>query len=223
MVICDTHDFVYLRVPKNASSSLAEYFIRNFCTQQDAWTEVNDCGIPTHNVPIRLIRMYQHQYRFIHLTLSELVSNKIISEETLFRKRIITPIRDPFMRQLSLYFFLKRGQTKSVSEFRYLFKEGRHETDRNNMTLQTDYARVKGVDYAEYWLYNKLDRHVNAFTLQHNIDNPTALQNFKGGFTPKNQELIDEYYDQKTLDAVKKYYEKDIEKIMELETGLQLS
>jgi len=223
MVICDTHNFIYLRVPKNASSSLAEYFIRNFCTQQDAWTEVNDCGIPTHNVPIRLIRMYQHQYRFIHLTLSELVSNKIISEETLSHKRIITPIRDPFMRQLSLYFFLKRGQTKSVSEFRYLFKEGRHESDRNNMTLQTDYARVKGVDHAEYWLYNKLDRHVNAFTLQHNIDNPTALQNFKGGFTPKNQQLIDEYYDKKTLDAVKRYYEKDIEKIMELETGLQLS
>jgi len=35
--------------------------------------------------------------------------------------------------------------------------------------------------------------------------------------------LIDKWYDQKTLDAVRKYYEKDFEKIIELETGLELS
>lgn len=223
MVICERYNFVYLRIPKNASSSLAQFFIQNFCDVNDKWTEVNDCGIPSHNVDPRLLKKYQLNYRFIHLTLDELFRNNVVGPSELASKRVISVIRDPLMRQLSLYFFLRRGREKSVSEFRYLFKEGRHESDPSNRILQTDYARVGGVDYGDWWLYNKLDRYVDAFAKQHNVLPQNDLQKFKSGFTPKDADLIDQYYDQKTMDAVKRYYEKDFEKIIELETGLQLS
>jgi hypothetical protein len=131
------------------------------------------------------------------------------------------------MRQLSLYFFLTRNRLtpKSPEEFRHLFREGKHETDPSNCILQTEYAKVNGVDYADYWLYNNLDRYVEAFCKQLNVTPKSGLGQFKAGFKPKgkDQELIERYYDQKTIDAVRKYYEKDYEKLFELNTGLTLA
>lgn len=222
MVISEKYKFVFIRVPKNASSSLAEFFVRNCCDENDIYTEVNDCGIPSQNVDSKLIRKYAHQYRFIHLTLQELHDNGLVTEEEMTRKQVISVLRNPLMRQLSLYFFLKRGRAKSVDEFRELFKDGYHATDTNNKILQTDYAKINGVDYGTWWLYNKLDRHVSAFCAEHGLPVSSKLKNFKGNYTPKHYELIDEYYDTKTMDAVRKYYEKDFERLIELETGLEL-
>jgi len=223
MVICEKYNFVFLRVPKNASSSLAEFFVRNFCDMGDKWTDVNDCGLPMNNIPRELVYKYADKYRYIHLTLEELVQNRMLPPTDLERKRIITVIRDPLMRQLSLYFFLKRVETPSIEEFRSIFKDGYHASDPSNKILQTEYPRVYGYDYGEYWLYNKLDRYVDSFAKQNNVIPQNSLQKFKSGFTPQQVNLIDKWYDQKTLDAVRKYYEKDFEKIIELETGLELS
>mgnify|MGYP000282734717 CR=1 FL=1 len=130
MVICNTHNFIYLRVPKNASSSLAEFFVRNYChsndaytqyatqpdhLRQDRWTEVNDCQIPSYNIPMKTMRKYMDRYRFIHLTLAEIVGEGLVREMDLPHKRVISVIRDPLMRQLSLYFWLKRNQLRAPS------------------------------------------------------------------------------------------------------------
>lgn len=99
MVICDSFNFNFLRIPKNASSSLSEFFIRNFCSKEDIFTEVNDCGIPSHNVPQELIRKYAHKYRFIHLTLQELINNNMLTEEKARSMQNIGVIRNPYERQ----------------------------------------------------------------------------------------------------------------------------
>lgn len=223
MVICEKHKFIFLRIPKNASSSLAEFFVNNFCEKSDTWTEVNDCGIRDNNIDPILIRKYRHQYRFIHLMLQELVGNKVITTKDVDNKQIISVLRNPHMRQLSLYFFLKRGQGKSVDEFRHIFREGKHETDTSNSILQVDYAKLDGVDRGTWWSYNKLDQELANFCKEKGIGQGIKLKKFKGGYTPKQIELFEQYYDQKTIDAVKKYYEKDFEKLLELETGLELT
>lgn len=223
MVICDKHQFLYLRIPKNASSSLAEFFVRNFCEISDKWTEVNDCGIRDHKVDINVINKYRHQYRWIHLTLQELVDNGLVQRHQAHNYQVLSVIRNPFMRQLSLYFFLKRGQKKSVEEFRHLFREGKHESDISNGILQTEYSKLDGADCGTWWLYNKLDQHVEDFCKEKNVQASMSLPNHKGNWTPKDQSLFEEYYDEKTTDAVKKYYERDFEKLFELETGLEVA
>lgn len=222
MVICEKHKFLYLRIPKNASSSLAEYFIKNFCAPSDKWTEVNDCNISDHKVDLNVIRKFQHQYRWIHLTLQELVDNGIVTRDDAHNKDVISVLRNPYMRQISLYFFLKRNQPKSVEEFRELFKNGHHTTDISNAILQTDYPKLNGEDCGTWWSYNKLGDHLDEFNKSRGIVPVTKLENRKGTWTPKDQSLFDEYYDEKTRDAVRKYYEKDFEKMFELETGLEV-
>lgn len=222
MVICEKHNFLYLRIPKNASSSLAEYFIRNYCAMSDRWTEVNDCNIGDHKVDINTINKFRHQYRWIHLTLQELVDNSLVSQYDAHNKDVISVLRNPYMRQISLYFFLKRGKNKSPEEFRHIFRDGRHESDISNAILQTDYARLDGEDLGTWWNYNKLGNHLEEFAKSRGVTPNSSLQNRKGNWTPKDQSLFDEYYDEKTRDAVRKYYEKDFEKMFELETGLEV-
>jgi hypothetical protein len=216
MIICDTHNFTFLRIPKNASSSLAEFFIRNFCGPKDKYTEVNDCGIKTQNVSPHLVRLYKENHRFIHLTLQELIDNKVITREDALKKRNIGVIRDPFERQLSLYFFLKKNRNISTEEFRSLFQNGHHNTDPSNRILQTDYVRIDGKDVADWWAYEDIDNRVKKFCEEKKINTKKGLQNYKGNFKPKDNNLLLKYYDQKTIDAVKKYYEKDFEKYYEL-------
>lgn len=223
MVICEQHKFLYLRIPKNASSSLAEYFIRNYCASYDRWTEVNDCGIRDHKVDINVINKFRHQYRWIHLTLQELVDNRIVQRHEAHNYDVISVLRNPYMRQISLYFFLKRGMEKSVEEFRHIFREGKHQSDISNAILQTDYSKLDGIDCGTWWSYNKLGDHLSEFAKNRGVHPQNQLENRKGNWTPKDQSLFEQYYDQKTQDAVRKYYEKDFEKMFELETGLEVA
>ena len=222
MVICEKHNFLYLRIPKNASSSLASFFVKNFCAMSDRWTEVNDANIRDHKIDLNVIQKYAYQYRWIHLTLQELRDNGLVTTYDAHNKDVISVLRNPFMRQISLYFFLKRGHPKSPEEFRHIFREGKHETDTSNCILQTDYSKLDGVDCGTWWLYNNLDNHVKDFCVSRGVDSTMTLPNHKGTWTPKDRQLFDEYYDQKTQDAVQKYYEKDFEKMFELETGLEI-
>ena len=223
MVSCEQYDFLYLRIPKNASSSLAEYFIKNYCSMADKWTEVNDCGIKDHKVDINVINKFRHQYRWIHLTLQELVDNQIVDRYDAYNKDIISVLRNPYMRQISLYFFLRRGKDKSPEEFRHIFRDGKHESDISNAILQTDYAKLDGKDLGMWWSDNKLGDHLEDFAKRRGVTPQSKLENRKGKWTPKDQSLFEQYYDQKTQDAVRKYYEKDFEKLFELETGLEVA
>jgi hypothetical protein len=212
MVICEKFNFTFLRIPKNASSSLSEFFIQNFCDKDDVFTEVNDCGIPNHNVPIDLIKKYIDKYRFIHLTLQELVDNNMVTLEQAETKRNICVMRNPYERQLSLYFFLKRGQNKSPEEFREIMKNGTYSTDPSNVILQTEYSVVNGKDLGEWWLYENLNDHLVEFVKGAGAWRQKQLEQRKGTYKPKDPRLLDLYYDSATKDAVQKYYEKDFEK-----------
>jgi len=211
-----------MRIPKNASSSLAHFFIKNCCNGRDVYTEVNDAGIPNNNVPHNIVLKYKTQYRFIHLTLQEIIDNGIISKSDAIKKKNIGVIRNPFERQLSLYFFLDRRTKKSnPEEFREHFKNGYHFKDGSNKILQTDYLSIDSKDCGEWWDYDNIDRHTNKFISDNSIQVRTNLQQFKSEMKPKDESLFDKYYDEKTASAVKKYYEKDFEKYFEI-TGIEI-
>lgn len=227
MVICYSNNFLFLRLPKNASSSLSEFFVQNYCdSAKDKWTMVNDCGIKDNNIPKPLIDKYRHQTRFIHLMLQEVIDNEIITTEQAINLPKIACIREPLDRQLSLYFFLyrnKRGQI-SPKHFREQFVTGCHITDTNNCNLQSDFLKING-EYkgkTTHWSYDNLSISLQNFAKEKNIPLKSPIANRKSGLKPKKKTLIDEYYDVTTRKAVEKYYEKDYElyyKVLDNETN----
>lgn len=206
MVVSYSNNFIFLRVPKNASSSLAEYFVRNKCDKEkDMWTMVNDCGIRENKVPKDIIRKYAHQYRHIHLTLQELVDNALITPTEASDMKKIVVIRNPLHRQLSLFFFLCRNKKRvsSPEEFRKVFAQGKHDSDSNNVYTQVEYAKLDGkiASNVEFWKYEDIDKHVDK-----------ELSTFKSGVRPKKDmdALVAEYYDDATRLAVLNYYAEDM-------------
>ncbi len=215
MVISHSNNFIFLRVPKNASSSLAEYFVRNFCNTNDAYTAVNDCGILTHNVSKQVIRKHNKQTHYIHMTLQELIDDQIITEEKAQSMKKIIVLRNPIHRQISLYFFLCRLKRTNPSpqDFRDKFKNGCHESDSNNAIRQMDYVKINGVQAKniELWDYNNIDQKLYDMSIGRKIN--TKLSKHKSDRRPKVdiEELVNEYYDDDTRKAVEIYYEEDIE------------
>lgn len=205
MVISFTNNFIFLRVPKNASSSLAEYFVRNQCTRGiDKWTGVNDCGIRDHQIPKTTLAKFAHQYRSIHLTLNEILCEDIITREQARDMKKIVVIRNPLHRQLSLYFFLSRNkrQDATVEGFRKVFAEGKHESDSNNVYTQAQYVKL-GNDIApnvEFWKYESINKKI------------PNLEKRKSGFRPQRDmdDIVNEYYDDATRKAVLDYYAEDM-------------
>lgn len=206
MVVSHSNNFIFLRVPKNASSSLAEYFVRNKCDEAtDKWTSVNDCGIRENNISKDLVRKHSKHYRYIHLTLQEIVDEEVITESQAKSMNKIVVMRNPLHRQLSLFFFLCRNRKEQASPdaFRKAFSNGRHESDTNNIFTQTEYAKLNGqlAENVEFWKYEDVN---------HKIGN---LERRKSGFRPQKNmdDLVAEYYDEATRKAVLDYYAEDME------------
>ena len=205
MVVSHSNNFIFLRVPKNASSSLAEYFVRNKCNKEtDMWTMVNECGIRENKVPKDVVRKYAHHYRHIHLTLQELVDNALITPTEAINMTKIVVMRNPLHRQLSLFFFLCRNRkTQATPEsFRKAFSQGKHESDTNNVFTQTEYAKLDGeiAPNVDFWKYEEVNNKIS------------NLEKRKSGFRPKTDmnELVAEYYDVATRRAVLEYYAEDM-------------
>lgn len=218
MVICEQSNFMFIRIPKNASTSLASFFVKGYCDSNDKYTKIGDAGINNHNIPKTVLDKYKKGYRFIHLTLNEIINEDLISEESARSKRIIGCIREPFDRQLSLYFFLNRGKDKATPEhFRECFQSGYHATDENNKILQSDYLKIGDESVGEYWAYEYLSDHINTFIEENQPKSLVSLPKYKSHHRSilDKDKLLDEYYDQKTRDAVMKYYDKDFELYME--------
>lgn len=215
MVICDSRKFTFIRIPKNASTSLATYFINAYCNTNDVYTGIGDAKIPTNNVSSQIIDRYKHSYQFIHLTLNQIIGNKIFPEERIRTHRIIGVIREPLDRQLSLFFFKcrKKGGQATPANFREMFSRGFCSGDVNNEHLQSDYLKIGNQQVGEYWRYNDLQQHLDLFKAQIKPQRAVSLPNYKSSMRKSldKERLIDEYYDQKTFDSVKRYYEKDFE------------
>lgn len=214
VVISHSRNFIFCRIPKNASSSLADWFAKNYCNKNDIWTDVNDrMGVAKNNIPQTLVAKYRNHSRYIHLTLQEIIDNDVISIEQAKSMQKIGVLRCPFERQLSLYFWLCRNRRSkhNVEDFRSQFKEGKHNTDTNNLIKQVDYYKINGkLEDTTWWLHRDIANKTNEFEGIHGNAEPIPMH--KSGVRPTipMNELIDQYYDEATLTAVRNYFQEDI-------------
>lgn len=221
MVICNKYNFIFLRIPKNASTSLATWFIKNCCSENDRFTKVNDSGINNTNISPKVIAKHLPNYHFIHMTLQELIDDEVITKNEALTKRVIGVFRNPLHRQLSLFFFL--GGDKSPERFREVFKNGCHQTDPSNKITQTEYLKINGVIYpnCKVWKYDNINNELNNFKTAYMplgySDDEFPLKKYKSNKRPNDIiKLENQYYDDYTRKAVREYYREDF-KLLELE------
>lgn len=212
MIISHSNNYIFIRVPKNASTSLATYFVNNYTDKNDIYTGIGDSRIPTNNISQDTINKYKHEYRFIHLTLNEIINEGLISADDARKKRVIGVIRHPLERQLSLFFFKNRTnkENNTPENFRKMFADGYHKTDGSNHIIQTEYLKIGDEIVGEYWPYPLLTKRLHEFTSSMDKAPTYTLPAFKSNFKPKDNELINKYYDNKTRDAVLDYFHKDL-------------
>lgn len=213
MVICKSQRFIFLRVPKNASTSLATFFIRGYCDSDDIYTGVGDSGINRNNISENIYDKYRKHHRMIHLTLNEIIQNKIVDEKFVRSCKMIGVLREPLDRQLSLYFFKTRGNQVSQcpDDFRRMFRNGCCDDDLNNEILQSDYLKIGDQSVGEWWLYEDLNERLAEFQTEYQPKTNVELPTYKSSFRKNvdKQKLIDEYYDDETREAVLTYYNAD--------------
>lgn len=213
MVISDIHPFMFIRIPKNASTSLATFFIQNYCGQKAINTGIGDSRIKSSNVPSAVIEKYKTQYRIIHLTLNEIIQEGLITEDDARNRKVIGILRNPLERQLSLFFFKHRSNKSNATpqKFKQDMQHGFMENDGSNRILQTDYLKIRNENVGEFWKYDNLDEHISQFVDEHHHKPAHPLKSFKSSFKPKRTNLINEYYDAITRRAVETYFAKDFE------------
>jgi len=207
-----TPEFIFLRVPKNASSSLATFLYKSYHSKEIKATPIGDGGVPSTNIPSKLITDYKG-YRYIHLRLQDLINENIVTEDEARSKKVITVIREPFDRQLSLYFFKAKNQRikPTPDDFRKKFYNGYCEGDANNVFTQRNYSTINNEDVGEHWLYENLNKHIEEFTSKYPPRNKVQLPSYKRSNRGDKQKLIDEYYDEHTKQMVLEYYKEDFE------------
>jgi hypothetical protein len=213
MIRCDSHSFIFLRVPKNASSSVSQWLAKNYVKAGDAMTEVNDGAVQAQGIDVgELRKKYKVDSHWIHMTLQELYDERIVTQQNLLDYKTIAIVRNPYHRQISLYYFLCRlkKQTASATHFREAFKQGKHHSDTNNAILQSSYTIVNGKDYGTWWDFDNIPKHITEF--ENEKGKATfALGNLKYNAKAREEQQSMALYDQKTKDAVREYFDKDFE------------
>lgn len=220
MVICKTHKFIFLRIPKNASTSLAAFFVKNFCGKEDIYTYIGNAQVGSHNIDPLVVQKYKKDHRIIHMTLNEIVNEGVITPEEARESEVIGVMRNPLERQLSLFFFLSKEfklNDTSVGAFREQFKNGCHASDPNNAIRQADYLKLGDELVGNFWLYEDINTNLDEFVAEKNIKIQDPLRNYKSNYRSRRDDaLIDEYYDDYTRQAVEDYYAEDMKIYREL-------
>lgn len=145
----------------------------------------------------------------IHLTLNEIVDNKVISEKEALGRKVIGIIRNPFDRLVSLYFFKMRNNKSNISkeDFRNKVAKGYYEDDGSNKILQTDYTRLGDKQMGNFWLYTNLIEHLQNHTKEFIPENIGEIPKYKTKF--RNDKEYDDFFDKETRVKVKSYFHED--------------
>lgn len=227
MVVSFTNNFIFLRVPKNASTTVSAHFIQNGCNPRfDTWTRIHEINAKDVNVPPAVFENHNHDWHYVHLSLNEIIKCGVVTEEQAREMDVINIIREPFERQLSLFFFRYKESNPTVGSktldeevikkfFRKCFKDGYHYTDGSNKLRQYDYGTIGDEHVAECWLYENIDEHMREFCSRKKIPF-FPLDTFKSS---ERKEYDMSYYDDATYEAVANYYAKDIELYNKLKEG----
>ena len=218
MYLSHKYKFLFLRTPKTASSSLSEFFIRNVDDPDAIYTEVDDTSIPG-TLDQSIVNRYKSNFKHFHLTLEDLVKEKVITPEQVDEYYCFTVLRDPIDRQKSFYYFFKgwRPQHKnrpvSIKEYKEMAPQGWFTGEPNSRIEQSSLLKLSGVQKGEYWLYENIDEHLEKFTKEKGIWNKHPLPRHKSNF---RTDRVDLQFDHESITKLRSIFQEDLDLYSEI-------
>lgn len=212
MYLSHKYKFLFLRVPKTASSSLSEFFIKNIPDKDAIYTDVVDSGIPG-TLDKGMFDFSRHEkFRYLHLTLTELLDKNIITEEQALSYRCVAVLRDPIDRQKSFYHFYKNWKSKyidvSIDDYLRLAPNGFFPHEPNSKIPQTDFLSINNTIIGEYWLYENINQSLQTFMSEIGVNIKFPLSSHKSNFRKKQTEID---FDEHCIDKLKAHFYNDFE------------
>jgi hypothetical protein len=211
MYISHKHKFAFLRVPKTASSSLSEFFIRNIDDPDAIYTEVDDIKLPARNLPHGIKEKYKQDYAYFHLTLDQIYDEGLITADQIRSYKIIAIMREPIDRHLSFYHFYRKWESKgkpSKKELEQMAGGGYFTKHKNSMIPQSDFLTFRGELVGEYIPYDNFEPRVNEILTDMGIEVKHPMPKHKSGFRKSPSfDLIDEAMQR----AIKNRFSRDFE------------
>ena len=205
MIYVKRFNLCYIRVPKNASSSVMHYFYHNICDKEN---DMITHGILNYPEKVSFINVPKLEHSHVD---AQFAIDKL---KVPTNARFIGIIRHPLEKQISLYMFrVKRGVYTELSpeHFRSLLTNGELSDHRYwQKQHQHTYLEYNGSRLGEWWSYDKLNMHLESLMNELGLEETTPLQTLNS--TPGDKrDMINMFYDTKTRMEAEAAFAKDIE------------
>ena len=206
MIYIKKLNFCFIRIPKNASSSIMHFMQANAGCEEDVFSRVFKLE---GNI---LSKGYGQNFPSTHNShcdASYAIDHGLVPQTAKF----VGVVRDPFDRQLSLYLYRMKDQTTikpSPEHFKHSTINGILQDLPHHMQLQSSYLSYSTDIDHEFWLFENVHNHVANWCKEYNITPIKPLTDLSR-FSVDTLSLIDTYYDDELRSQVAEAWAPDIE------------
>lgn len=229
MIYIKRHNLCFVRIPKNASSSMMEFLYHNIVnSKEDIVSYIKDWD--TKKLIVRDLNFQQFPHS--HVDVQYIIDNNVVPKTANF----FGIIRNPLEKFLSYYIYYNRQASKNSryacptrEEFKKWFSsDGKFITPKGTITnhnisenrdhhsqRQVDFLKYNGEIIGEFWLYDNLNNHISDLCNRLQIRPTFQLPHTNKSMWNK-KDLIDGWYNHHMIKNIKEYYKEDFDMYYDL-------